>query len=93
MASPLSPCSNGGGSTDPTNQPDRALVTDPELLVATWRTTELYGRAVGPTLRVDGRHVDLTFAKCERKGWSRPSGPDVEPRIPSARLQAVRQRV
>ena len=57
-------------SADATDQPAGALVTDPELLFATWRTTELYGRAVDPTLRVGGRHLDLTFAKSEGRGPS-----------------------
>lgn len=40
------------------------------MLVATWRAIELYGRAVDPDLRVNGRHLKLTFAESDRKGWS-----------------------
>ena len=67
-SSPPSP----SASADPAEQPEGALVTDPELLFATWRATELYGSAVDPNLRVGGRHLDLTFEESDGKGpsWS-----------------------
>ena len=69
---PSSSQPSASASADSTDQPDGALVTDPELLFATWRATELYGRAVDPTLRVGGRHLNVSFAKSEGKdpSWS-----------------------